>query len=118
MSRTLAEMQADSEAVSRHYAEKFDIRRDDDWYLLKLQEESGELVSAFLRLTGRGRLKGEDAATIRSQFDVELADCFAQILLIAEHYGVDLEAAMERKWFVYLESPEHPGTDPHGGKTS
>jgi len=102
MSRTLAQIQADSEAVSRLYASRCDIRRDDDWYLLKMQEETGEMVSAFLRLTGRGRLKGEDDAAIRRQFEDEMADCLAQILLIAERYGIDLEAAIDRKWFRYL----------------
>ncbi len=40
------------------YAERCAIRRDDDWFLLKIQEELGELVQAHLRLTQRGRTKG------------------------------------------------------------
>jgi hypothetical protein len=34
------------------YAERFQIRRDDEFYLLKMQEELGELSRAFLELRG------------------------------------------------------------------
>ena len=53
------------QAVSDLYAERCDIKRDDAWYLLKLQEELGELVQAHLRLTGRGRLKGQSVEALR-----------------------------------------------------
>jgi NTP pyrophosphatase (non-canonical NTP hydrolase) len=102
MSRTLAELTADFEAVSKIYAERCEIRRDDDWFVLKLQEELGELAQAHLRLTGRGRLRGETAETLRQQFDDEAADLLGQLLLLAHHNGIDLEAAAERKWFSYL----------------
>lgn len=101
--RTLADIQRDSEAVSRIYARNCGIDRNDDWYILKMQEEVGEMTSAYLRMTGRGRAKGDAPGAIAEQFEDELADCLAQILLIAEKNGVDLEAAMERKWFRYLE---------------
>lgn len=104
MSRTLKQIQADSEKVSQIYAQNCNIRRDDDWQLLKLQEEVGELTSAHLRLTERGRDKGDDLSTIRLQFEDELADCLAQILLIAERFEVDLDAAIDRKWFQYLKA--------------
>ena len=41
MSRTLAELLPLVAEVSDTYASRNDIRRDDDWYLLKLQEELG-----------------------------------------------------------------------------
>ncbi|MEO0544068.1 MAG: MazG nucleotide pyrophosphohydrolase domain-containing protein [Pseudomonadota bacterium] len=102
MARTLKEIQADSEKVSQIYARNCDIKRDDDWQVLKLSEEVGELTSVFLRMTSRGRLKGDEPAEVRQQFEDELADCLAQVLLIAERFEVDLEAAVERKWFRYL----------------
>jgi len=102
MSRTLVDLQADCEAVSRVYEARCAFDRDDDWQLLKLQEEAGELVSAYLRLTGRGRPKGDGVDEIRRQFEDELADCLAQVLLIAERFDVDLERAIERKWLPHL----------------
>jgi len=102
----LRRIQQKVEAVSQIYARNCNIRRDDDWYFLKMQEETGELLQAWLRLTGRGRQKGESEAEIRSQLEDELADCLAQVLLIAERFGVDVEKATQRKWFKYL--PENP----------
>jgi NTP pyrophosphatase (non-canonical NTP hydrolase) len=52
------------------------VRRDDDWYFLKMQEETGELLQAWLRLTGRGRQKGDTEVQIRQQLEDELADCW------------------------------------------
>lgn len=109
MSRALKALQADSERVSQQYAVNCNINRNDDWQVLKLAEEAGELTSAYLRMTGRGRLKGDSPAVIRAQFEDELADCLAQILLIAERFEVDLEAALDRKWFAYL--PERQPSD-------
>lgn len=102
MTVELHEIQQKVEAVSRIYAKNCDVRRDDDWYFLKMQEETGELLQAWLRWTGRGRQKGDTDAQVRQQLEDELADCLAQILLIAERFDVDVEKAAERKWFKYL----------------
>jgi NTP pyrophosphatase (non-canonical NTP hydrolase) len=104
MSRTLDELTIDFERVSQIYAGACGIRRDSDWFLLKLQEELGELVQAHLRLTARGRDKGETREAIRTQFENEAADLLGQFLLLVRHHGIDLEAACERKWFRYLDT--------------
>jgi NTP pyrophosphatase (non-canonical NTP hydrolase) len=111
MSRTLAELIVDFERVSRLYVDRCGIERDADWFVLKLQEELGELVQARLRLTGRGRVKGEGAEALRLQFEDECADLLGQLLLLANQYDVDLEIAARRKWFRYLEPPERTGPD-------
>ena len=103
MARSLQELAADVKRVSDIYATRNKVRRDDDWYALKLQEESGELVAEFLRSTGRGRQRpGTDA---RSAMADEAADLFAQLLLFCTHNKIDLEAALARKWFKYLDHP-------------
>ena len=102
MSRTLAELAPLVAEVSDTYASRNGIRRDDDWYLLKLQEELGELTAEYLKATGRGRKKGAGASAIRQALEDEAADVLATLLLFARHNGVDLEAALERKWFQYL----------------
>lgn len=106
----LRELQQKVEAVSRIYAKNCDVRRDDDWYFLKMQEETGELLQAWLRLTGRGRQKGGTEAEIRLQLEDELADCLAQVLLIAERFGIDVEKASKRKWFKYLPENNDAGS--------
>jgi NTP pyrophosphatase (non-canonical NTP hydrolase) len=102
MSRTLAELTADFEAVSKIYAERCGFVRDGDWFLLKVQEEAGELAQAYLQLTKRGKDRGESAETARRKFEDEASDLLGQLLIFAHHHGIDLEAAADRKWFSYL----------------
>lgn len=91
------------ERVSQVYAVRCDIRRDDDWFALKLQEEAGELVAEYLRSSGRGRIGDRSPEAIRQALEDETADLFAQLLLFARHNKIDLEAALQRKWFARLD---------------
>jgi NTP pyrophosphatase (non-canonical NTP hydrolase) len=95
---TLAEVSDGVGRVGDIYAGKYAIERDDDWFLLKLQEELGELAQAHLRLSGRGR--GE--ATEEQRAD-EAADVLCQLLLYFRHFGIDPEEAVRRKWLSWLE---------------
>ncbi|MER5321670.1 pyrophosphatase [Streptosporangium roseum] len=95
------------EAVSSTYARKHGIIRDDTWFLLKLQEEVGELTQAFLMRSGQARDKGHSPQELEVGFRSELADVLSQVLLLARHHGVDLEAEVERKWM-----PWHPDRFP------
>ena len=100
--RTLADWSARLAEVSDVYAERNDVRRDEDWYILKLQEELGELTAEYLRRTGRGRHKGADAAAIAEAMADEAADVLAMLLLFARRQDIDLEAALTRKWLAHL----------------
>ena len=90
--------------VSDNYAKNCSITRDDDWYILKLQEELGELIQNYLSFTNRGRSRGKSEMEIREGFADELADVIGQVLLISNHNGIDIdiEEALERKWYKYL----------------
>ena len=89
------------EQVSQIYAEKFNIERDATWFILKLQEEVGELIQSYLMLAGKARAKGKSEEEMRSDFQKELADVFCQTLLLARFYGVDLEKEVEEKWLSW-----------------
>ena len=95
------------EAVSALYARKFGVERDPDWFMLKLTEEVGELTQAFLVATGRTRPRGDapSGATGRddgaSPLADEVADVLAHLLLLARSQGVDVDAAVRRKWLVW-----------------
>ena len=102
MSRSLGDLSDLVAQVADIYAERFAVTRTDDWYLLKLQEEFGELVAEHLKGSGRGRLKGADADEIRQALEDEAADVLAMSLLFARSQKIDLEAALARKWFKYL----------------
>lgn len=103
MGATLEDIANKVAQVSDIYAARNDIRRDDDWFALKLQEEAGELIAEHLRLSGRGRTKGQRRDEITAARDDEAADLLAMLLLYCRHNGIDIEAALERKWFRYLE---------------
>jgi NTP pyrophosphatase (non-canonical NTP hydrolase) len=100
---TLEEMTGKIKEVSDRYAEKYEFNRDEDWYMFKLQEELGELTQHFLMMTGRARSKGFSAAELREKFEDEVADTFSLIVLVADHFGVDLQKAVAKKWFRYLD---------------
>lgn len=85
------------------YVNEFNIRRDDDWLLLKIQEELGELSSAHLKLSQRARTKGATQDELNTNLQDEFADVFAFILLFAQSKNIDIEQALKQKWFKYLE---------------
>jgi NTP pyrophosphatase (non-canonical NTP hydrolase) len=100
----LDELGDELEIISRVYERRFGVARTDDWLVLKLHEEVGELTQAYLARSGRSRDRGEVDAAFRA----ELADVLAQLLLVARRFDVDLEAELERKWFRwrYLVEPQ------------
>jgi len=85
------------------YAERCGIERDDDWFLLKIQEELGELVQAHLRLTARGRTKGQSRAELEGARADEAADLLCQVLLYCRRFGIDPDEAIQRKWLSWLD---------------
>ena len=91
------DLQADVLRISDIYAAEHNIDRDRDWALLKLQEELGELTKEHLNLTSRARGQGDPQA----QAD-EAADVLGMLLIYCDMNGIDIEAAMERKWLQWL----------------
>lgn len=104
----LENLSDDVEIISRVYARLHGIERTDDWLVLKLQEEVGELTQAFLTLSGRSRDRGLSDDEVRDAFRGEVADALAQLLLVARRFDVDLTEELERKWFRWrhLVEPE------------
>ncbi len=93
----LTDLQADVLRISDIYAREHSIDRDRDWALLKLQEELGELTAEHLRLTQRAR----DAADAQALAD-EAADVLGMLLIYCDRAGINLNAAMQRKWLRWL----------------
>lgn len=93
--------------ISDIYAEAHSIDRDKagagDWALLKLQEELGELTAEHLRMSGRARGAADESA-----LGDEAADVLGMLLIYCDRVGIDLNAAMRRKWLRWLE----PNTPP------
>lgn len=89
------------EKVSKKYTRKFDIERDKSWFVLKLQEELGELIQSYLMMNGKGRKKGKSEEELRHDFNEEMADVLCHVLLLAKSQKVDLEKEVEKKWLVW-----------------
>jgi len=101
----LKQLKDQFEAASARYAAVNDLTRDPDWFLLKLQEEIGELTQIWNKLSGRGRRHGRSDDDLRQALADETADVLGHVLLFAEQNGLDLAAAIERKWLF------RPGTE-------
>lgn len=93
------------ERVSEIYSKKYKISRNKLWYLLKLQEEMGELTQAYLSMNGQGRHKNKSTQQLKSDFEHEIADVLCHILLLASSEGVDLKKAIDEKWLARLIKP-------------
>ncbi len=102
----LDDLANDFETVSVNYANIFSIERTDDWFLLKLVEEVGELTQSYLKLTGQARAGGADTGALRENFEDEISDVLGQTLLLAKRHNVDLTAAIKRKWLKWLPENE------------
>lgn len=63
------------EQISQQYAERFGVERTSPWFLLKLQEEVGELTQAYLQVTGQGRDKGRTAEELHGDLRARWPTC-------------------------------------------
>jgi NTP pyrophosphatase (non-canonical NTP hydrolase) len=79
-----------------------DVRMDSDYLPLKITEEWGECMQSYLMLTNRGRQKDKSKEEIRDSLSNECADVFGYLLLFAEREGIDLDAALTKKWFAHI----------------
>ncbi len=98
---TIKQLTEQVEKVSLHYTEKFDIKRDSNWFVLKLQEELGELTQSYLMMTGKAKKKGKTEKELKEDFEKEVADVFCHVLLIAKNHDIDLEKVIEEKWLKW-----------------
>lgn len=107
MSATLKELSERIVRVGEIYAQRFDIERTPDGYLLMLQEELGELTAEHLMMTDRARRpEGDSAEAARERLVNEAADLFGQFILYLNANSIDIESAIERKWLRHLDNWE------------
>lgn len=107
---TLTQAQEISAKVARIYLGNCDVAHDDLWALMKLQEELGELTSAHLSATGRSRRRGKSDEALRAAVEDEAADLLGFLLVFAAEQGIDLGAALMRKWGKYLPEDARPAS--------
>jgi hypothetical protein len=88
------------------YAMAHGIKRDDVFYLLKLQEELGELTRRFLELRKQESIG--DVGRLREKFAGDCASIVGNALILARHFGIDLEAYIRAKFAVRDWKPGDP----------
>ena len=76
------------ENASITYAEGNGITRNEDWFILKMQEELGELTQVWMKLTARGRKRGRTDEDLALDLADETADLLGHILLFGETISI------------------------------
>lgn len=87
----LKETMLHCEKAWNQYAEKFQIKRDDEFYFLKMQEELGELVRAFLEIRGSEKKRKSNIDELKKKFAGDVASLVGNALILAHHFGIDLQ---------------------------
>jgi NTP pyrophosphatase (non-canonical NTP hydrolase) len=90
--------------VEQAYGEKYGITIDEEYTLLKLYEEMGELSQAVLISRKKCRPEkypGDQIA--KEKLAEEMADVLGLLITNAKLLGVDLEAALQKKWLSRAE---------------
>ena len=83
------------------YGKKYNIEIDEDFALLKLYEEVGELSQAVLIHRKKSRPeKHVSEEESKKELAKELADVLGMLIVNAHLLGVDLEDAINKKWIT------------------
>jgi NTP pyrophosphatase (non-canonical NTP hydrolase) len=85
------------EQISIQYTDRYNIQRTPEWILLKLTEEVGELMQAYLKVTKQTRHAHEEEFS-RQALEDEMADVLGMTLIVAKEFNLDINAGLERKW--------------------
>lgn len=64
----ITEVQREVEAASAHYAQRYNTWRSDDWIVLKLRKEIGELTQAYHARAGQVRDYGRSDGGLEQDF--------------------------------------------------
>lgn len=98
----LKQMALHCEKAWSEYAEKFQIHRDDVFYLLKMQEELGELTRGFLEIRGSEKKRTAALDELKKRFAFDVASVVGNALILALHFGIvdDLETEIKKKFPV------------------
>lgn len=81
------------------YGKEFNVAIDRDFAVLKLIEEVGEFAQALLIHEKKSRPeKFLDETKSKEEVAKELADVVGMAIVNAHLLGIDIEAALEKKW--------------------
>ncbi len=82
-----------------NYGQKYNVKIDEDFALLKLYEEVGELTQAVLIHRKKSRPEKHVPEEVsKKELAKELADVVGMAIVNAHLLGIDLEEAIDKKW--------------------
>ncbi|MFH1822257.1 MAG: hypothetical protein ABH830_00995 [Patescibacteria group bacterium] len=82
-----------------NYGRKYNVQIDEDFALLKLYEEVGELAQAVLIHRKKSRPEKHVSEEIsKKELAKELADVAGMVIVNAYLLGINLEEAINKKW--------------------
>jgi len=83
------------------YGEKYNVKIDEDFALIKLYEEVGEFSQAVLIHRKKSRPEKHLSENIsKREMAKELADVVGLAIVNANLLGIDLEEAINKKWIT------------------
>lgn len=81
------------------YGKEYNVKIDEDFALIKLYEEVGELSQAILIHKKKSRPEKHIAENVsKREVAKELADVVGMAMVNAHLLGIDLEEAIDKKW--------------------
>lgn len=101
VSMELAKLQKQIPQIFSLYLGRHGIQMDDDYVMLKIGEEMGELIQAYLIHKKRCRkVKHVSSEESKKELAKELSDVFCLVIVIADRLNIDLEEAVTKKWIT------------------
>jgi len=100
---TFEEMQSSILKVAETYGERFNVKIDHDFAVLKLFEEVGEYAQAVIvhnKKSKPGKFISEEEA--KKRLGEELADIIGMVIINADLFGIDIQKAIKEKWLTKL----------------
>jgi NTP pyrophosphatase (non-canonical NTP hydrolase) len=86
-------------ANALNYGEKYNVKIDEDFAILKLYEEVGEFSQAILIHRKKSRPEKHLSEELsKEEVAKELADVIGMTMVNAHLLGIDLEQALNKKW--------------------
>lgn len=86
-------------ANALNYGEKYHVKIDEDFAILKLYEEVGEYSQALLIHRKKSRPEKHLSEELsKEEVAKELADVLGMTIVNAHLLGIDLEKALDKKW--------------------
>jgi NTP pyrophosphatase (non-canonical NTP hydrolase) len=86
-------------ANALNYGEKYNVKIDEDFAILKLYEEVGEYSQAILIHRKKSRPEKHLSEELsKEEVAKELADVLGMTIVNAHLLGIDLEKALDKKW--------------------